>query len=453
MILVDINLWDNFLNNISKKFSEVTFNTWFKSLKLNNIDEKDAKIIIQVPMLIHKKMLETKWYDTIVDTLQELTNITFDVNFVLEDEINPQTEEDIKIIESVNENIKKFETNLNKEFTFDNFIVGDTNKFAKTTAMAVAEQPGKLYNPLFIYGKSGLGKTHLMHAIGNYISDNTNLRVLYTTSDTFRNDYTSITSTNSKEDTFNRANNFKNKYRDIDVLIIDDIQFLVGAEMTQQEFFYTFEELHSQNKQIIISSDRSPDDLKILEERLRSRFAWGLPVDIWPPDFDLRCRIIKAKIKNLSIANKINDEVIEYMANAADSDIRSLEGIINRLEAYTAIYVPNKIDLDFAREALGDLKNVYSSSNIACIQKTVADYYEITVEALKGKKRSKNIAYPRMIAMYLSRMLTDESFPKIGLEFGARDHSTVIHACEKISSDLKDNKKLQEMINEIKSKI
>ena len=452
MILVDVNLWNKFLNDISKKFSEVTFNTWFKSLKLEKIDEQNAKIIIQVPMLIHKKMLETKWYDTIVETLQDITHITYDIDFVLEQDIN-DTPEDMKIVESVNQNIKKFESNLNKNFTFDNYIVGDTNKFAKTAALAVAEQPGKIYNPLFIYGKSGLGKTHLMHAIGNYITDHSDLKVLYTTSDSFRNDYTNITSTSNKEDTFNRANNFKNKYRDIDVLIIDDIQFLVGAEMTQQEFFHTFEELHSQNKQIIISSDRSPDDLKILEERLRSRFAWGLPVDIYPPDFDLRCRIIKAKIKNLSIKDKLNDDVIEYMANTADSDIRSLEGIINRLEAYTAIYVPNKIDLDFAKEALGDLKNVYSSSNINSIQKIVADYYEITVDDLKGKKRSKNIAYPRMIAMYLSRMLTDESFPKIGLEFGARDHSTVIHACEKINKDLKDNKKLQEIINDIKSKV
>jgi chromosomal replication initiator protein len=198
-------------------------------------------------------------------------------------------------------------------------------------------------------------------------------------------------------------NYFKNKYRDIDVLIIDDIQFLVGAEMTQQEFFHTFEELHSHNKQIIISSDRSPDDLKLLEERLRSRFAWGLPVDIWPPDFDLRCRIIKDKIKHLTIANQLSEEIIEYMANACDTDVRSLEGIINRLVAYTAMYVPEKIDLDFAREALGDYvtKNIYTTNDISMVQKAVADYYGLTVEVLKGKKKSKNIAYPRMLAMYL----------------------------------------------------
>ena len=459
MILVNTDIWSNFLSILNKKVTPITYNTWFKPLKLYEMDQKNGKIIIQVPMSIHKKMLETSWYDLMISTFNELTGINFDIKFVLEqDIINDKTNNGVDNDNVINSEVienTKFDSNLRKEFTFDNFVVGDTNKFAKTAALAVAQQPGKIYNPLFIYGKSGLGKTHLMHAIGNYIMDNSNLKVLYTTSDTFRDDYTNITSSNNREDTFNRSSQFKNKYRDIDVLIIDDIQFLVGAEMTQQEFFHTFEELHSHNKQIIISSDRSPDDLKLLEERLRSRFAWGLPVDIWPPDFDLRCRIIKDKIKHLTIANQIDEDIIEYMANACDTDVRSLEGVINRLVAYTAMYVPSKIDLDFAREALGDFisKNIYSTNDISMVQKAVADYYGLTVDVLKGKKKSKNIAYPRMLAMYLSRMLTDESFPKIGLEFGARDHSTVMHACDKIALDLKNNKKLQEIINEIKGKI
>ena len=459
MILVNTDIWSNFLSILNKKVTPITYNTWFKPLKLYEMDQKNGKIIIQVPMSIHKKMLETSWYDLMISTFNELTGINFDIKFVLEqDIINDKTNNGVDNDNVINSEVienTKFDSNLRKEFTFDNFVVGDTNKFAKTAALAVAQQPGKIYNPLFIYGKSGLGNTHLMHAIGNYIMDNSNLKVLYTTSDTFRDDYTNITSSNNREDTFNRSSQFKNKYRDIDVLIIDDIQFLVGAEMTQQEFFHTFEELHSHNKQIIISSDRSPDDLKLLEERLRSRFAWGLPVDIWPPDFDLRCRIIKDKIKHLTIANQIDEDIIEYMANACDTDVRSLEGVINRLVAYTAMYVPSKIDLDFAREALGDFisKNIYSTNDISMVQKAVADYYGLTVDVLKGKKKSKNIAYPRMLAMYLSRMLTDESFPKIGLEFGARDHSTVMHACDKIVLDLKNNKKLQEIINEIKGKI
>ncbi len=239
-------------------------------------------------------------------------------------------------------------------------------------------------------------------------------------------------------------------------MIIDDIQYLVGAEKTQEEFFHTFNELHSNNKQIIISSDRSPEDLKLLEERLRSRFTWGLPVDIYPPDFDLRCRILRDKInRGTTIGDKITDEAIEFIANNCDTDVRRLEGAINRLVAYTAMIVPDKIDLEFANEALKDIitKNPYVSNDIASIQKAVADYYKITVDVLKGKKRSANIVYPRMVAMYLCRMLTDQSFPRIGLEFGGRDHSTVIHAVNTIEDDLKENGQLKEIINEIKSKL
>ena len=238
-------------------------------------------------------------------------------------------------------------------------------------------------------------------------------------------------------------------------MLIDDIQFLVGAEKTQQGFFHTFNELHDKNKQIIITSDRSPEDLKLLEERLRSRFTWGLPVDIYPPDYELRCRIIRDKIRYLNLSTMMSDDVINYIANSCDTDVREIEGAINRLQAYTAVYAPPNITLEFAMEALGDYvnNNIYSISNITVVQKAVADYYGITVEALKGKKKSKNIAYPRMLGMYMARIMTNESFPRIGLEFGGRDHSTVIHACDKIEEDLKDNKQLQEIINEIKTKI
>ena len=250
-------------------------------------------------------------------------------------------------------------------------------------------------------------------------------------------------------------NEFQNKYRNIDVLIIDDIQYLVGAEKTQDEFFHIFNDLHRNNKQIIISSDRSPDDLQKLEERLRSRFSMGLPVDIYPPDFELRCRIIKEKIQYLTIKDKMTDEAIEFISNNFDTDVRALEGAINRLVVYTALKVPDIIDLKFINEALRDYvnKNPYNRNDIANIQKAVADYYKITVEVLKSKKRSVNIAYPRMVAMYLSRMLTDESFPKIGMEFGGRDHSTVIHACDKIEEDIKINSELKDIINEIRSKL
>lgn len=453
IILKSEELWDKFLAAMQEKMNPISFNTWFKPLKLQELNTKDNKIIIQVPMGVHKTTLETSWHQVIEETLQELTGNTFELVYVLEDLQTAKEKSDDKVrSKKINEEV--FVTNLKKEFTFDNFVTGDTNKFAKTAAIAVAEAPGKIYNPLFMYGKSGVGKTHLMHAIGNYITEHSNLKVLYTTSDSFKDDYTSIAG-GTNDNSFERAEYFKNKYRDVDVLLIDDIQFLVGAEKTQQGFFHTFNELHDKNKQIIITSDRSPEDLKLLEERLRSRFTWGLPVDIYPPDYELRCRIIRDKIRYLNLSTMMNDDVINYIANSCDTDVREIEGAINRLQAYTAVYAPSNITLEFAMEALGDYvnNNIYSISNITVVQKAVADYYGITVEALKGKKKSKNIAYPRMLGMYMARIMTNESFPRIGLEFGGRDHSTVIHACDKIEEDLKDNKQLQEIINEIKTKI
>lgn len=450
------DIWLTFLERMRKVFNPVSFSTWFDNTKLHEISDK--KITLIVPMAVHKRMFLSNYYDLINDAFAEITGIQRELDCLLEYEITDKTEELVSIIydkeEVVNKKVEHFESNLNKNLLFDNFVVGDTNKFAKTAALAVAQSPGNQYNPLFIYGKSGLGKTHLMHAIGNYIEENNkDLKVLYTTSDEFRKDYTGISTTDNSVD---YANEFKNKYRNIDVLIIDDIQYLVGAEKTQEEFFHTFNDLHSRNKQIIISSDRSPEDLKQLEERLTTRFAWGLPVDIYPPDFELRCRIIKDKIKHLNtIADKMTTEAIEFIANNCDTDVRSLEGAINRLVAYTAMCVPNKIDLDFINEALKDYisKNPYVQNDINSIQKAVADYYKITVEVLKGKKRSANIAYPRMVAMYMCRFMTDQSFPRIGLEFGGRDHTTVMHACNKIEEDLKSNGQLKEIINEIKSKM
>lgn len=453
IILKSEELWDKFLSAMQEKMNPISFNTWFKPLKLQELNTKDNKIIIQVPMGVHKTTLETSWHQVIEETLQELTGNTFELVYVLEDlQATKEKSDDKAKSKKISEEV--FVTNLKKEFTFDNFVTGDTNKFAKTAAIAVAEAPGKIYNPLFMYGKSGVGKTHLMHAIGNYITEHSNLKVLYTTSDSFKDDYTNIAG-GTNDNSFERAEYFKNKYRDVDVLLIDDIQFLVGAEKTQQGFFHTFNELHDKNKQIIITSDRSPEDLKLLEERLRSRFTWGLPVDIYPPDYELRCRIIRDKIRYLNLSTMMNDDVINYIANSCDTDVREIEGAINRLQAYTAVYAPPNITLEFAMEALGDYvnNNIYSISNITVVQKAVADYYGITVEALKGKKKSKNIAYPRMLGMYMARIMTNESFPRIGLEFGGRDHSTVIHACDKIEEDLKDNKQLQEIINEIKTKI
>ncbi len=446
-------IFDKFLAEIQEQVSPTTYATWFKGLELISMDDKT--ITLKVPLAVHKQILKLQYLDLIDDTLYSLTGINYELTLLTEDEI---LEKDNKTLEeAIEEEYQTVEwnTNLNPNLNFDNYVVGESNRLAFISAMNVAQAPGTTRNPLFIYGRSGIGKTHLMHAIGNYITEHSNKKVLYTTSNDFRDEYVGISKMDSGKDTLKYANNFKNKYRNVDVLIIDDIQFLVGAELTQQEFFHTFEALHQANKQIIISSDRSPDDLKKIEDRLRSRFAWGLPVDIYPPDFELRCEIIKQKLQNTSIKDKINKDVIEYIANACPNDVRHIEGTINRLLAYTAMMTPEVINLDFAVEALKDYvnTNIYQENTISHIQKVVADFFKITVEDLKSKRRSNNIAKPRHIAMYLCRIETEENLAKIGLEFGGRDHSTVVASCEKIKNDLKNNATLNEMLKEIKAKL
>lgn len=439
--------WNDFLNTIKSRVNGVSYNTWFKDTKLSKITEDS--VYIEVPMTFHKNYLNDNFYDIIENILTALTGKVYDINFVTADDITEIVEETIKV-ETIKSN---FKSNLNPKYTFDTFIIGDSNRLAQTAAVAVAEQPGKIYNPLFIHGNSGLGKTHLMHAIGNYIVETTNKRVLYITSETFISDFVGINKKN--EENYDVIDHFKQKYRDIDVLIIDDIQALAGAEKTQQEFFHTFNNLYDSNKQIIISSDRSPDDLKLLEDRLRTRFCWGLTANIYPPDFELRCKIIKDKMAGHEVATLVKPEVIEYIANNCESDVRHLEGCINRIYAVAAMFNPKDINLEFAIDALRDYmgKSVYSNNNIAKIQKAVAEYFDVTVENLKSKKRTANINNARQIAMYICRMTTEETTIRIGLEFGNRDHSTVLHAIDKVSKDVQTNDELKSQIAEIKSKI
>lgn len=398
-------------------------------------------------------MLSETYHELVDSTFFSLTGINYTFKYLTEDEIETFSPPVLKKEEK--EPVKKWESNLDSKFSFDNYVVGNTNRLAFVAARAVAEAPGTIHNPLFIYGRSGLGKTHLMQAIGNYIVEHSNKKVLYTTSNEFRSDFTGIANVAKGSSNINYANEFKNKYRNVDVLIIDDIQFLVGAELTQQEFFFTFESLHKENKQIIISSDKSPDDLKKIEERLRSRFMWGLPVDIYPPDFNLRCDIIKEKIKNTSIENKLTEDVIEYIANSCVNDVRHIEGTVNRLLAYTAMMVPERITLDFAIEGLKDYvnTNIFINNSIASIQSVVADYFKISIDDLKSKRRTSKVVRPRHIAMYLCREETDENLTKIGLEFGARDHSTVSTAIDKLKEELETDDNLQKMLKEIKTKL
>ena len=447
-------IWNNFLKNIQDELSSLSYETWFKDTELYKLD--DGKAIIIVPMLIHKKQLGDNYYDLIVENLNKITNTNFELEFLLKEEIEPESDSPKQ--EKISDGVPKennFQSNLNPNYTFETFIVGNSNKFAQAAALSVAESPGAMYNPLFIYGNSGLGKTHLMHAIGNYIIKNSNRKVLYVTSDQFISDFIGINKKNSEGNNFNYIEFFKDKYRNVDVLIIDDIQFLGGATQTQQEFFHTFNTLYSDSKQIIISSDRSPDDLKLLEDRLRTRFCWGLTVNIFPPDFALRKEILKKKIVAGNFEKEIPEDVIEYIASNIGTDVRQLEGSITRLIAYSTIMGGAKIDVDLAIEALKDFisKGMSEKDDIHRIQKIVADEFSITVEDIRCKKRSANIAFPRQIAMYLCRQLTDESFPKIGTEFGGKDHSTVMHSVEKIDKELKTNTELQKTIETLKKTI
>ncbi|HEY5524274.1 MAG TPA: chromosomal replication initiator protein DnaA, partial [Clostridium sp.] len=337
-------------------------------------------------------------------------------------------------------------TTLNPKYTFDSFVIGNSNRFAHAASLAVAESPAKAYNPLFIYGGVGLGKTHLMHAIGHYIlQNNPNSKVVYVSSEKFTNELI-----NSIKDDKNEE--FRQKYRNVDILLIDDIQFIGGKERTQEEFFHTFNALHDANKQIILSSDRPPKEIPTLEDRLRSRFEWGLIADIQIPDFETRMAILKkkAEVESLNVPN----EVMVYIATKIKSNIRELEGALIRIVAYSSL-TNRQITVELATEALKDIISKKQGKNItiSIIQDIVSSYFDLRVEELKSQRRTRNVSNPRQIAMYLSRKLTDMSLPKIGEEFGGRDHSTVIHAYEKISDNLKTDESLQHTVADIIKKL
>ena len=452
-----VKIWNDFINELKNKVSDVTFNTWFINLKLLTINDKD--IVIIVPYSVHKNHIINNYMDIIEEIFLNITGKNLNIVFCLEGEYKENTLDNIEKIgldDSVIENfVEARKTNLNPKYTFDNFVVGDSNRFAFSSCLSVAQNPGKLYNPLFLYGKSGLGKTHLMHAIGNYISKNSNMKVLYVTSEKFVEDFINIYRKNKNDNNFEDVDSFKKKYRDIDVLMIDDIQYLEIANKTQQEFFNTFNELHCNNKQIIISSDRSPDDLNKLEERLRTRFNWGLTIDILPPDFKLRMDIIDKKIEANNISCEFPNDVKEYIASNCTSDIRKLEGAITRVFAYSIIMNGSEITLDLAIEALKDyfVKSIISKNKVDQVQQVVAAHYNITVEDLKSKKRNANISVPRQVAMYICRTVLEESLPKIGMEFGGKDHTTVMHSVDKIKKEITNDASFKNEIDKLISKI
>ena len=443
------NIWKSFLEKMEQNLTPVLYDMWFSETKLVELNEEYAKIL--VPMAVHKKHLKENYIDLIESIFTEVTGSIFKFEFVTEDEINNESILDIDEIGVPESAIQQ--TNLDPKYTFESFVSGNSNKFAKASALAVAEQPGSMYNPLFIYGKSGLGKTHLMHAIGNYIKDNSRKKALYVTAETFVNDFLKIYRKDSNN--FDNIDDFKEKYRNVDVLMIDDIQYLEIAHKTQQEFFNTFNDLYTNNKQIIIASDRSPDDLKKLEERLRTRFVWGLIVNILPPDYQLRIDIINRKIDGNNLNTFFPQDVKEYIANNCTTDIRKLEGAITRTIAYATIMNGSDITLDLAMDALKDYfgGSVISKNKIEQVQQIIANNYNISLEDIKGKRKSNDITIPRQIAMYICRIYLKESLPKIGAEFGGKDHTTVMHAVNKIKKEVETNDELNIEINKVISQL
>lgn len=431
--------WENILEKLKGELSKQSFDTWLSSTKL--VDFSNNKLKIGVSNEFAKEWLESRYSALIKSTVQNYLNSPVTLMFVAD---NEQITDFASTETGVNFGILSHP--LNPKYTFDTFVIGNGNRFAHAAALAVAESPAKSYNPLFVYGGSGLGKTHLMHAIGHVITKNfPSLKILYVTGEQFTNEL--IDSIR-----YERQIEFRNTYRKIDVLLIDDIQFLAGKEGTQEEFFHTFNTLYEATKQIIISSDRPPKEIPTLEERLRSRFEWGLTTDINPPDYETRMAILrkKAQLENFIVP----DEIIIFIASEIQSNIRELEGALSKITAYCML-TNQPITVNLAEEILKDMIPQKDQKHISLeiIQKAVADHYKLSVQEFKQKKRTRSVAFPRQIAMFLCRELTDLSLPHIGNKFGGRDHTTVIHACEKISELKKNDPFIEKSINDIINKI
>ena len=445
------------LDLLKSEIANISYNVWFSNFELYDITEDTLYFKTDS---YRKNYIKQHYIDQINENVVKSFDFPYNVEIISDEDIqeieknkNKSKKNTVEIEENININSNRVGSNLNPNLTFDNYVVGKTNLEAQLNGLQVAENPGTLYNPLFIYGKSGLGKTHLMHAIGNFIVENTNKKVLYISCEEFTDDFLQICRTNGNESN-EIYNKFKDKYRNVDVLIIDDIQRLAKKTATQDEFFNTFESLYTTSKQIIIASDTSPNDLREFEDRLKTRFVWGLTVTINPPDLELKKKILKNKMTGHEVGKQIPDNVLDYIANNSPNDVRHLEGAINRLYSCIAMFSPLKIDLDFAKESLKDFlgNDIYTYNSIGKIQKAVADYYELTVETLKSKKRKAEISNPRQVAMYLCKLKTEEGLEKIGLEFN-RDHATVIHGCNKVENELKTNPQLKKDIQAILEKI
>lgn len=443
--------WEMIKQTIHTEYdlTNISYNTWIEPLQF--YDVKDDTVYIQIPTgQAHAlNYISNKYSNYFKVTISEMMDHDYDISFILEKEKAADTDTDLKSPSSNINNINYEQANLNPKYKFDTFIVGNNNKFAHSACLAVAESPGNAYNPLFIYGGAGLGKTHLMHSIGHFILEqNPNMKVLYVTSESFTNEVIeSIRSGNATAMT-----KLREKYRTVDVLMIDDIQFIIGKESTQEEFFHTFNALYEAKKQIIISSDKPPKEIETLEERLRSRFEWGLTVDIQSPDYETRMAILRKK-EELEGYN-IDNEVIKYIATHVKSNIRELEGALTKIVALSKLN-KREITTDLAEEALKDLISPGGAREITpeLIIQVVSEHFGITPADISSKKRNKEIVYPRQIAMYLCRTMTSTPLQGIGKCLGDRDHTTIIHGAEKITADLEKNESLRSTLEILKKKL
>lgn len=443
------NKWNDILEIMQQEYdiSDVSFKTWLLPLKLYSIKDDTINILVEESMGV--SYITKKFSKMFKVTISEVLGQPIEVSFISEKDIDSSEDAiDNDLSKSSKINSRIAEANLNPKYTFDTFVVGGSNSFAHAYALKVAESPAEEVNPLFLYGGVGLGKTHLMHSISHYILEhNENMKVLYVTSETFTNELINVIRNDSQ-----RVNEFRNKYRNIDVLLIDDIQFIIGKDRCQEEFFHTFNTLYESKKQIVISSDKHPKEMNTLEERLRTRFECGLAVDIGSPEYETRMAILQRKSQIEDY--KINNDILDYIATNIVSNIRELEGAFNKIVAYSKIS-PLEMNLELAKEVLKDTISPNSNNVITCelITNVVAEHFNVTPEDIYSKKKSQNIVLPRQIVMYLCRKLTDESCTNIGTLLGNRDHSTILYGYDKIVSELKTNDNIKTTIDVIMKKI
>jgi chromosomal replication initiator protein len=450
-------VWSQVQEELRFQLAKRTYDMWLKNTSVLSADNNTYRI--GVPSKLAKDWLADRFSGLIQETLQAVTGTDVDIDFV----ISPSSHRpaiatvDVDTLTSAGDNGRDNgeaydnappipPSELNVRFKFSSFVVGHNSQFAHAAAKAVAEAPGDSYNPLFLYGGVGLGKTHLMHAIGHEVHDRfPRKRVVYLTSEQFTNEVISSIATA-------RMGEFRHKYRTVDVLLIDDVQFLAGKDRTKEEFFHTFNALHEINKQIVISSDRPPKEIPTLEDRLRSRFEWGLIADIQSPDFETRLAILHSKLGDNSAL--VPEEVLSFIAHKVTRNIRELEGALTRVQAFAAVH-QRQVDEDEAARLLADIipAGTRKPINVERIQALVADYYNVTLEDMKGKRRDKHIVFPRQVAMFLVREETPSSLPAIGKAFGGRDHTTALHSIEKIANELKEDERLRYEVQAIREKL